>query len=204
MKKILIGGLIFILSAAVTISALAFGGQAPDVLPSEGGKALNQYLACADDCKYGNFIDADNDGICDNREERRDCWQNGSCQAGNFSDIDNDGICDNKEGKRECEQNGSCQANLTDADNNGICDNREERQDCWQNGSCQAGNFTDADNDGICDNCGHKQGGLQTRLRQESSDFIDDDNDGVCDNKENNCGNRSRQNRGSRGQNKRG
>ena len=31
MKKILIGGLIFILSAAVTISALAFGGQAPDV-----------------------------------------------------------------------------------------------------------------------------------------------------------------------------
>ena len=147
MKKILIGGLIFILSAAVTISALAFGGQAPDVLPSEGGKALNQYLACADDCKYGNFIDADNDGICDNREERRDCWQNGSCQAGNF---------------------------------------------------------TDADNDGICDNCGHKQGGLQARLRQESSNFIDDDNDGVCDNKENNCGNRSRQNCGSRGQNKRG
>lgn len=176
MKKILIGGLIFILSAAVTISALAFGGQAPDVLPSEGGKALNQYLACGDDCKYGNFIDADNDGICDNREERQDCWQNGSCQAGNFSDIDNDGICDNTEGKRECEQNGSC----------------------------QAGNFTDADNDGICDNCGHKQGGLQTRLRQESSDFIDDDNDGVCDNKENNCGNCSRQNCGSRGQNKRG
>ena len=71
-------------------------------------------------------------------------------------------------------------------------------------GSCQAGNFTDADNDGICDNCGHKQGGSQARLRQESSNFIDDDNDGVCDNKENNCGNRSRQNCGSRGQNKRG
>lgn len=35
----------------------------------------------------GNYVDADNDGVCDN-------WQNGG-YGGNYVDADNNGVCDN-------------------------------------------------------------------------------------------------------------
>ncbi len=37
----------------------------------------------------GNFVDENNDGICDNRA---------NCQGQNFVDEDNDGVCDRREG----------------------------------------------------------------------------------------------------------
>ena len=79
----------------------------------------------------GNFVDADNNGVCDNRG-------NGNR---NFVDADNDGVCDNR---------GNGNGNFVDADNDGVCDNRG-------NGN---GNFVDADNDGVCDNrdSGNRQG----------------------------------------------
>lgn len=46
------------------------------------------------------FVDADDDGICDN------------CTGTGFVDVDGDGICDNCTG-----------TNFVDADGDGICDN---------------------------------------------------------------------------------
>lgn len=54
-----------------------------------------------------NFVDSDNDGVCD--------YYNTSCQ---FVDNDGDGICDNY-GSNGC-GNG---AGYVDADGDGICDN---------------------------------------------------------------------------------
>ena len=51
----------------------------------------------------GNFVGADNDGICDNQG------------YGNFVDADNDGVCDNR---------GNGNGNFVDVDNDGVCDNR--------------------------------------------------------------------------------
>ncbi|MGN0499888.1 MAG: hypothetical protein ACI4HK_01940, partial [Ruminococcus sp.] len=56
--------------------------------------------------KNGNsvgYVDADNDGICDNRSSGK-----------GFIDADNDGICDNRNSGK----------GFVDADNDGICDNR--------------------------------------------------------------------------------
>lgn len=55
-----------------------------------------------------NFIDDNNDGICDNYADRA-CPQNGTgngygCGNGNFVDENNDGICDNY-------ANGACPRN---------------------------------------------------------------------------------------------
>ncbi len=46
--------------------------------------ALSTMAAFAAGNGYGNFVDADNDGVCDNRGN------------GNFVDADNDGVCDNR------------------------------------------------------------------------------------------------------------
>jgi len=51
------------------------------------------------------FVDADNDGICDNA-------QSGSCpyanQTGGFVDTDNDGVCDNAANCPMYNSNGGC------------------------------------------------------------------------------------------------
>ncbi len=39
----------------------------------------------------GNFVDKDNNGVCDNFESR-----SGSGRGSNFADKNNDGICDNR------------------------------------------------------------------------------------------------------------
>lgn len=186
MKKVLIVVLTLILSAAITISALACNERAKDVLQrggdvalgaqqSESGKALNKYLACRDNGGYGNFIDEDSDGICDNKEKKQDCGPGGAYQTSNFVDEDNDGICDNMDGRRECELNCVCQA-------------RE---------------FADIANDCICDDCEHKQKGLCLEgFGQADNNFTDNDNNGVCDNKDDNCGTRCWKRRGSSVQNK--
>lgn len=76
-----------------------------------------------------NFIDADNDGICD--------YYNTSCP---FIDSNGDGICDNC-GLGMCAMG----AGFVDADGDGICDN-------YGTDRCRRGiGFVDADGDGICD-----------------------------------------------------
>ncbi len=96
------------------------------------------------------FVDENNDGICDHRsEESGVCLrENGGrfwCDGRNgeriggqhrhhprgncFTDENSDGVCDNRNN------------NFIDEDNDGICDNRN-------------GTFIDEDNDGICDNRG--------------------------------------------------
>ena len=67
--------------------------------------ALSTMAAFAAGSGNRSFVDADNDGVCDNRG-------NG---YGNFVDADNDGVCDIR---------GNGNRNFVDADNDGICDNR--------------------------------------------------------------------------------
>ena len=56
----------------------------------------------------GNYVDADGDGICDNR------GMNG--RGGRYVDADGDGICDNR-------GTNGCGGKYVDADGDGICDN---------------------------------------------------------------------------------
>ena len=90
MKKIMVGILTSVLIFAVCASS-AFAA-APE--------------------KGDNFVDANEDGICDN-------YNSASGNGGGFTDEDNDGICDNR-------GNGGGQGNhrnFVDANEDGICDN---------------------------------------------------------------------------------
>lgn len=108
MKKILA----IIITALVLVTAIAVPAMA------------------ARNARQASFVDADNDGICDNRAE--------SCPAQN-------------------ENRGCKGAGYTDADNDGICDNRSESCPAQNEGrGCKGAGYTDADNDGICDNRGAK------------------------------------------------
>ncbi len=69
----------------------------------------------------------------------------------NFIDVNNDGICDRLQSQITSEETGADQTNrnglgYVDEDGNGICDHYEARQDH------QGTNYIDANGDGICDN----------------------------------------------------
>lgn len=70
------------------------------------------------------LVDADNNGVCDNRAD---------CPMGNqkdcFVDANNDGTCDNRESCPMSNQK-DC---FVDANNDGACDNRES---CIADGTC--------------------------------------------------------------------
>ena len=68
----------------------------------------------------GNYVDADGDGICDNR----------GTGGGNYVDADGDGICDNR---------GTGGGNYVDADGDGICDNRGAGGGAWRGRGYWAG-----------------------------------------------------------------
>ena len=99
-----------------------------------------------------NFVDADNDDICDNARE----------SICSYVDTDEDGICDNR-GARH----GNCltesSKNFADADGDGICDNFTSGQNKGNGhrngakGECGK-NFVDEDSDGICDNFTSREG----------------------------------------------
>ena len=63
----------------------------------------------------GQFVDKNNDGICDN-------FQNRTVNTSNrkYIDKNNDGICDNQQ-NRKANANGR---NYVDKNNDGICDNK--------------------------------------------------------------------------------
>ena len=86
------------------------GERVACVLAGETGKAAQRIRACVGQLVGGvNFVDADGDGVCDNRGD-------GACAG--FVDSDGDGVCDNY-------ANGACAgAGFVDADGDGVCDNR--------------------------------------------------------------------------------
>ncbi len=77
----------------------------------------------------GNFVDKDNNGICDNFETR-----SGNGGGANFIDKNGDGICDNIE-SRSGNRRG---VNFVDKNGDGICDNRanidKTNLNCCRNG----------------------------------------------------------------------
>ncbi len=126
-------------------------GLADGTAAIRGGMCAAYARVAGDQAAYGKFgfgwVDADGDGVCDNR---------GSNGRGlGWIDSDADGVCDNTAGARGM--------GWVDADADGVCDNR---------GSNGRGlGWIDADNDGVCDNrddriagngagshCGHGSG----------------------------------------------
>lgn len=70
-----------------TASAFAAGAEYGKNPVNTGGDGVCRYIGNA--CRY---IDADNDGICDNSDKNQLCRE--KCDE-NFVDADGDGICDN-------------------------------------------------------------------------------------------------------------
>jgi hypothetical protein len=88
----------------------------------------------------GQFVDKNNDGVCDNFADRQP-----QGRGAGFVDKNNDGVCDNF-ADRHPQGRG---AGFVDKNNDGICDNRA---DAGVKG--RGPGFTDQNNDGICD---HRQ-----------------------------------------------
>ena len=83
---------------------------------------------------------------------------------GEYVDLDNDGVCDNYGCDNCANGQGSCPG-YADADGNGVCDNyangcgngRGSGYGCG-NGNGGGAGYVDADGDGICDNYGAGNG----------------------------------------------
>ena len=123
--------------AFATGAGAAPGAQVdPVVRESVAAAAQTSAAACA------GYLDADGDGVCDNRT-------NGGRGAGaGYVDADGDGVCDNW-------GTGAC-AGYVDANGDGVCDTCGAANGGWGHHGCGAGcgGYVDADGDGICDNFG--------------------------------------------------
>lgn len=81
------------------------------------------------DSNICNFVDLDNDGICDNCGIPCQCGTICAGNGGNYVDADGDGICDHHADGlgwgcgRGNASRGGCGRNYTDTDGDGICDN---------------------------------------------------------------------------------
>ncbi len=154
----------------------------------------------------GNFLDSDNDGICDLEDNSNgNCDFTGSCNDG-------DPCTSNDQYDADCNCNGTYQ----DSDNDGICDVLDSTNgNCSLNGICNDGDpcttndrydsncncngtFQDSDNDGICDGQDNTNGNCvfngvcndgdpcTTNDRLDSNcncvgELLDSDNDDICD-----------------------
>ena len=76
MKKLITIAAALVLTLAFGTTAFAAGPGHHSHCPVNGANA-----------GYCSFVDADNDGICDN-------CQNGNVHCSNYVDVNNDGICD--------------------------------------------------------------------------------------------------------------
>ncbi len=74
------------------------------------------------DTRGPNYVDADGDGVCDNRPA---CGQ-GKGRRGGYVDANGDGICDNQGAGARGQRNGQggARRGYVDADGNGVCDNQ--------------------------------------------------------------------------------
>ena len=103
----------------------------------------------------GEYVDLDNDGVCDN-------YGTGNGTGGpGYVDADGDGVCDNY-GAGQGSRSG-----YVDADGDGICDNYGNGYGCGNGqgngngygpGNGNGAGYVDADNDGVCDNYGAGNG----------------------------------------------
>ena len=85
---------------------------------------------------------------------------------GEYVDLDNDGVCDNYGTGNGTGGQGSC-AGYVDADGDGVCDNYGAGYGCGNGqgngngygpGNGNGAGYVDADNDGVCDNYGAGNG----------------------------------------------
>ena len=107
----------------------------------------------------GEYVDLDNDGVCDNYGTGNGTGGQGSCAG--YVDADGDGVCDNY-GAGQGSRSG-----YVDADGDGICDNYGNGYGCGNGqgngngygpGNGNGAGYVDADNDGVCDNYGAGNG----------------------------------------------
>lgn len=136
------------LTIAFAVASLLVLALVVTAMAQGAGPALGNQNA-GENCPYGEFVDADNDGVCDN------AGMGGAAGQGyRWSDEDatgnGQGMMAARHGAMHAGmggRNGTFGQGYVDADDDGQCDN-----------------FVDADGDGQCDECaGMGQGGMQQR-----------------------------------------
>lgn len=90
----------------------------------------------------GEYVDRNNDGVCDN-------YVTGRADCSGYVDQDGDGICD------ACENGQSACPGFVDADADGVCDSYSSNAHYGCGSGCA---YVDVDNDGVCDNYGAGNG----------------------------------------------
>lgn len=156
-KKILAGILIGLVVLAVgATSAFAAGTGGWHHLSGGRGSCDGTGICtnCGSTGCHGScYVDADNDGICDNRDTAA-CANCGSanCDGTCYTDADNDGLCDNR-GTAACTNCGSANCGgtcYTDADNDGVCDNQSAVRLGWHAGNSSSGGHSGHGSQGGC------------------------------------------------------
>ncbi len=107
----------------------------------------------------GEYVDLDNDGVCDNYGIGNGTGGQGSCAG--YVDADGDGVV------RQLRRTGQgSRSGYVDADGDGVCDNYGNGMAAvtgghgngYGNGNGDGAGYVDADNDGVCDNYGAGNG----------------------------------------------
>jgi hypothetical protein len=95
--------------------------------------STNTNTGIVSDNKGANYVDKNNDGICDNRTTAKSTK---NFSGRNFIDKNNDGICDNRQGSNKTQT--AKGRNFVDKNNDGICDNRQGKNSgkCCGKGYC--------------------------------------------------------------------
>ena len=78
--------LIALCTMALVISVL--------VTPAFAARMCGKNAGCGNRTARSSFVDADNDGVCDNKSADK--------QGSNFVDADNDSVCDNRVSGANC------------------------------------------------------------------------------------------------------
>ena len=118
MKKVLTG---------ILVVALLFSVGAISVIAASAGRG-------------SNFVDADQDGVCDNSDVTNSTGGNGFGYNNRFVDADQDGVCDNRDVTNSTSGNGFGYHNrFIDADQDGICDYDHTRA-CSRHGKGRSSN----------------------------------------------------------------
>lgn len=123
----------FLISLMAAVLLLPAGIIATAAPAADSGSAANGICraACAyaQNCSSGanqnNYVDEDNDGVCDNRQDNAQATV-AVTKESNYVDEDNDGVCDNRQegtcanagdANRYRERNGGGQGNNSNASN---------------------------------------------------------------------------------------
>lgn len=122
MKKLLLGvltGVLVLSTASIQVSAACHGS---------GRHAGSHGCTVTDtsDCSSYCYLDADEDGICDNCSADHGSCTDGEC----FVDADGNGICDNCNAYHRCNSADGSGPCYVDEDGNGVCDNYENQTSC--------------------------------------------------------------------------